>query len=156
MGFFSDAASASGWGAYYQGAWTQGRWDPKFIRLYSPSIAWMELYALTVGVLLWSSNFCAKRIVVNCDNKASVAMVNKQTSPYVMSMGLIRLLVHAQLRYHFTLSAQYIKGEDKTVADALSHFQEGHFQELCPHEESAPTPPPPFLWPLSSAIWMQY
>lgn len=120
IGFYSDASGAlhCGWGCYFRGMWAQGTWG-KFLEEHNPSIAWMELYTLTVGVVLWSEWFRTKRILVNCDNTASVHIVNNQTSSCPKAMGLVHLLVHSQLRYQFTLQAQYINH----VADALSHFQ---------------------------------
>ena len=73
-----------------------------------------------------------------------------------MCMGLVCLLVHSQLRYHYTLKAQHVRGDQNNVADALSHFQETRFQDLCPWAASAPTLPPQFLWPLSRDIWTHY
>ncbi len=156
IGFYSDAAESVGWGVFYDSHWSQGKWEPEFLQAHKLAIAWLELYPLTVGVILWAHHFLGKRIVVNCDNTATVAIVNKQTSPCHMSMGLVRLLVHTQLRFQFTLKAQHVKGEDNNAADALSRFQESRFKDLCPWADSAPTPPPQFLWPPSSVIWTLY
>ena len=53
--FFMDASGdpALGWGVYFAGAWTQGRWPLGFIDDHDLPTGWLELYALVVGVLTW-------------------------------------------------------------------------------------------------------
>ncbi len=110
IGFYSDASGGrmKGWGAIYGSQWCQGKWDPQFLADHNPSIDWMELYALTVGIALWGHEFAGKRILVRCDNTMAVAMVNNQTSTSPMAMGLIRILVHSQLKFKYVLKAHHI------------------------------------------------
>ena len=42
-----------GFAAYCQNSWLAGRWDKQFMEKFKPSIQFVELYALTAGVLTW-------------------------------------------------------------------------------------------------------
>ncbi len=154
--FYSDASSEVGWGCFFRGQWAQGRWDHAVIQARGLTIAWLELYALTVGIYLWGHSFTGKRVIVNCDNTASVGMVNKQTSPCPKAMILIRMLFFSQLKFDYTLKAQHIKSEHNGIADSLSHFQDARFTELWPWAEDTPCLLPRSLSLHSEDIWMLY
>ena len=52
--FASDASQNPhlGFGTYFGTHWTFAQWEPGYIK---PSIEYLELYALCVGILLWGS-----------------------------------------------------------------------------------------------------
>ena len=65
-----------GFGAYCDTEWTYGQWDRLFMERYEPSIEYLELYALLIGVLNWSRLFKNRCIILFCDNQSVVFMVN--------------------------------------------------------------------------------
>ena len=70
MEIFSDASRnfAKGFGAYYKKSWTFASWNVQFMERFQPSIQYLELYAVTVAVLLWVKNFRNMKICLFCDN----------------------------------------------------------------------------------------
>ena len=53
--FYSDASASPklGYGCLLDTKWLQGYWDESFIRSNEPSIEYLELFALTAGILTW-------------------------------------------------------------------------------------------------------
>ena len=82
LNFYTDASRNYnlGCGGCYNKEWFALQWDNQFMQLYNPSINYLELYALVVGLVLWMKNFKDERIIVYCDNMSVVHMVNKNTS----------------------------------------------------------------------------
>ncbi len=97
--FLTDASGneRKGWGVYLVGKWSQGVWPQEFLQQCNPSIAWLELYPIVLAVKAWGHKFTGKCILVHCDNKATVAMINEQTSPSRSCMDLLRILVFCQI-----------------------------------------------------------
>ena len=93
IGFYSDASALAklGFGVLIKTKWSRGDWNPDFIRNCKPSIEFLELYALTVGILLWEDEpeMNNGRIILHCDNTAVVQMVNNLTSSCKNCMTLI-------------------------------------------------------------------
>ena len=89
--FFTDSSGNEflGFGGVYQNEWFFGQWEPGFIKTHSPSIAFLELFALTAGILIWSKKLSNSRITVFCDNQATVQMVNDTSSNCPNCMYLI-------------------------------------------------------------------
>ena len=57
---YSDASGSytnGGFGAYCGSSWCFGKWNTTFMQLARPSIEYLELYGLTVGVLLWIKRY---------------------------------------------------------------------------------------------------
>ena len=61
---FSDASGNAnlGFGTYYGPEWTFGKWNHQFIQKCEPSIEYLELYAVFVGVLNWIKLFKNRRV----------------------------------------------------------------------------------------------
>ena len=95
LDMFSDASGNFdlGFGAYCGSEWTFGQSDRSFCVANNPSIEYLELFAVLVGVLNWIKFFCNRRIVLFCDNEAVVNMINNSSSSCKNCMVLIRLLV---------------------------------------------------------------
>lgn len=63
--FFTDASKKFRFGGFCQGSFFHKLWkSQKWVRNNKIEIAWMELYALTVGILLFRHRFQNRRIVV--------------------------------------------------------------------------------------------
>ena len=83
---YSDASGnlrKGGFGAYFGTDWTAGQWDTTFMIEKRPSIEYLELFGLTVGVVLWIHNFRNRTVNLFCDNTSVTSvkdMVNNTTS----------------------------------------------------------------------------
>ena len=79
---YSDASKNEelGFGAYCQNSWMKGTWPRGWIAREDPSIEFLELFALTAGVVSWIHRFRNRRIWLFCDNESVVFMVNKKSS----------------------------------------------------------------------------
>ncbi len=155
LSFFTDASGNAmlGFGCYFHPNWMYGVWPRNLLgpeATNPPSIAWLELYALVVAATLWGSRLKNKCVIVRCDNKAVVGMVNMNTSKSEDCMTLVRLLVKASLRFNFRLYARYIAMGDNVAADSLSRLQfDKFFQVAAPGVSASPTSLPVSLWPVS-------
>ncbi len=130
-------------------------WPEGFIQESQVSIAWLELYALTMAIMTWASFLTGKRVLMHCDNQSVVHMVNKQTSPASDCMFLICILVLEQMRNNFTIDTEYIRSEENEIANALSLLQLDWFWELHPSARPHPCLPPQSLCPPYTGIWNQ-
>ena len=81
LDWYTDLAKAlgKGFGGHHQDEWFWGAWSSEFLAK-DPSIGFLELYAVTIGVLLWAKRYPNQRILLFCDNESVVHMVNKQSS----------------------------------------------------------------------------
>ncbi len=95
MTFFTDATPKA-FAGFYGGKWFQGEFPPNFIT--SDVVASMALYELlpiVMAAVLFGSEWEKKRIVVNCDNAATVDIINKGRSKvpfiqkFVRQIGLV-------------------------------------------------------------------
>ena len=77
---YSDASGKIGMGALCGSAWMYQLWDPVFISKFNPSIEYLELFAVTAAVLKWIDQFKNRRIILFCDNKSVVDMINFTTT----------------------------------------------------------------------------
>ena len=95
LDIYSDASGGlnKGFGAYCRKNWIARKWDSKFMTIYKPSIQYLELYAVTVAVLLWIRNFSNRRIILFCDNESVCKMINNSTSGCKNCMVLIRFII---------------------------------------------------------------
>ena len=98
--FYMDASKILGFGGIYQKCWIFGKWDPDFIRVQDPSIAYLELFALTAGIVTWDHLLTDCRIIIYCDNQSVVEMVNQLSSKCAHCMKLIRILVLDGMRHN--------------------------------------------------------
>ena len=51
LSFYTDASGSIGFGCFFDGRWIYGEWRKPFLKQAKPSIEFLELYALTVGVV---------------------------------------------------------------------------------------------------------
>ena len=152
---YSDASRSfkKGFGAFCGNSWTYGRWHPSFIMEKQPSIEYLELYGLTVGVLLWIHSFQNRVVNLFCDNESVKFMVNDTASKCKNCMFLLRLVVLEGLARNVKIKVKYVKSKDNDKADALSRMQFKRFRRLAPKMDMRPTPIPDIIWPLSK-LWI--
>ena len=135
---FSDASGKIGFGAYCGNNWSFGFWSQDFLNSEKPSIDYLELYGLTVGVLLWIKKFKHRSVCLYCDNESVKSMVNKTTGTCKNSMMLLRLIVLECLVHNVKISVQFVRSEHNGKADAISRGQWGRFRKLGPSMNRKP------------------
>lgn len=77
---------------------------------------------------------------MNCDNAATVEIINKGRSKIPFIMKFVRKLVWYEALYSFTIRAKFIPGCTNEIADSLSRFQLTKFRRLVPEADPLPTP----------------
>ena len=159
IGFFSDASAAEGlgFGAILKNRWVRGDWPDKFIKDCKPSIEFLELYALCIGLFAWKDSPELKngRVRIHCDNQAVVHMINNLTSSCKHCMLLIRLIVLNSLKYSYRLTACYINTKLNGLSDALSRNQMTRFRRLGPAMLAKPDDLPEEIWPIYK-VWQEW
>ena len=122
--FYSDASANPelGFRAVFNQKWLFGQWELGFIRECSPSIEYLELFALTAAILTWAEDveLCNNRIVIFCNNMTVVQMVNQVTSSCSNCMCLNRLLVLNGLIHNRRVFTRFVKSRDNGLSDSLS------------------------------------
>ena len=153
---YSDASGKIGMGAFCGNAWMYQLWPPQFIEKYNPSIEYLELFAVTAGVLTWIHKFKNKRIILFCDNRSVVDMINLTTTSCKNCMVLIRMIVLKGLVENIRIFARHVKGVKNDLADSLSRNRILQFKKLCKDQgkeiDNMPTPIPEVLWPIEK-LW---
>ena len=132
LSFYTDASKNArlGFGGWYESEWFAQKWDESFICSEDPSIAYLELYALTCSFLLWANQFRNRRILVNCDNQGVVQIVNNTTLGCKNCMVLIRLIVMESMVQNVRLYVKYVSSAMNEIADALSRQQWARFHNM--------------------------
>ena len=103
------------------------------------SMALFELYPIVTAAVLWGDLWRRKRIVVHCDNSASVEIIKKRRSKIPFIMKFVRKLVWHQAQNNFVIRAKHIGTSSNTIADSLSRFQITKFRQLAPLADPEPT-----------------
>ena len=155
IGMFSDASrsDALGFGAICNSSWMYGmwRWDPELMKKYKPSIAFLELYAVTTGILCWIHRFRNQRIIFFCDNQAAVEMINQNSFNCQFCMILIRMIVLKSMTENVRIFARYIPSKENYFSDLLSRDKLVEFRRSGAHKfDREPMAIPEALWPPSN------
>ena len=107
---FTDSAGSVGFGLYFQGRWSQGRWS-EWVLEKKFSIAALELFLIYVAIKLWGKTLANTKVSFRSDNQATVAIINKQTSPCKTIMRMVREIVLNCLLLNISFRAKYIEGK---------------------------------------------
>ena len=154
--FFTDACKVIGMGGIFKKQWIQGLWDMAFLESNNPSIAYLELFALTTGVIAWAKDFQNKRVILNCNNEDIVEMVNASTSNCKNCMVLIRLLTLQSMIHNVRSFVQHVSGISNDLSDSLSRNRLNKFHQLALKYgktfNEVHTEIPDCMWP-PSKIW---
>ena len=157
LDMYSDASGnySLGFGAYCGTEWTFGQWDTEFCQANTPSIEYLELFTLLVGVLNWIKLYGNRRIILFCDNEAVVNMVNGSSSSCKNCMVLIRILTAESMHRNVRIYARHVGTKDNGKADALSRLDFNRFWRLAGDSMNEyATSIPDAIWPMSK-IWFQ-
>ena len=159
LDFYVDASKSEilGFGGYSDSDWMQQRWGEGFIRIYDPSIEYLELYALTAAVVAWIHKFANRRIILFTDNESVKFMLNNNSSSCRNCMVLIRIIVLQSLIHNVRIYGKHVFSEENGIADSLSRFQHSRFKKLTKKRglrmTVKPTPVPEQIWPIEK-IWL--
>ena len=156
LNFYSDASANAqlGFGVIFGDEWTFGKWEENFVDECKPSIEFLELFTLCVGIYTWQNKITRTRVIVFCDNEAVVHMINNSSSSCEYCMKLLRLLTLNNLLWDRRVFTRHMRGKDNKLSDALSHMQFNRFFDLAPlsvkqYAEKLPVE----LWLLRKKIW---
>ena len=157
--FFTDAAKGKtlGMGGVLHSLSFFAQWEPNYIKLYNPSIEYLELLAICMETFCWSEQLQNQCIIMFCDNESMVTMVNDTMSSCKNCMLLIRKLVLRSLEYNFRIFCRWIKGSSNFKADFLSRMKLEKFRSYV-KQHGINTDPDPMplnmdLWP-ASKLWL--
>ena len=157
LNFFTDASlnRCYSFGGIFGNRWIVGRWGSDFIDQQKPSIEYLEFYALLAGILTWGSDteLCNTRVVIFCDNKAVVHMINNYTSGCKKCMKLLRMLALDNLQHNRRVFVKYVASADNDLVDSLSRMQFKRFWRLAPKTMNRqPDKIPDSIWPVEK-LW---
>ena len=158
--FYTDASRNKdlGAGGYFGRRWFVIQWEEKFIKKMDPSINYLELYALTVGVLLWCNELVNRKCTIFCDNQSVIYMVNKGTSKCKNCLVLLRIITLHCLSKNVKLRVRYVPSGDNTYADLLSRMRYDKFRAIARKNNrifnGSPDNIPDCLWPMDK-IWLK-
>ncbi|XP_031749215.1 uncharacterized protein LOC116407638 [Xenopus tropicalis] len=149
ISLFTDAAGATGFGAYLSGKWCAAGWPQEWAtRNLTGNLAFLELFPIIVAVELWGRELSNKSVLFRSDNMATVLAVNNLTSSSRPVLALLRHLVLRCLQLNISFRAKHIPGEINEIADALSRFQWNRFRGLAPAAEQEGERCPDLVWNL--------
>ena len=145
INLFTDSAGSIGFGLYFRGRWAQGRW-PDWVMDLKLSIAALELFPIFVAIRIWGKEMAGMKVVFSSDNKATVAIINKKTSPCSTIMKMVRGIVLTCLTLNISIKSEYIEGRNNCIADFLSRFQMDAFRRVAPEAERTGEMVPLTIW----------
>ena len=157
LNFWTDASKNKifGFSCVFGNEWTFGKWELNFIHKEDPSIAFLELFTLCVGVFTWQENpkLNNTKVIVFCDNQSVVHMVNNMMAGCAKCMYLLRLLALNNIIHSRRIFVRYIESAKNVLSDALARMDFKHFfTSADPDMNLQPEPLPENLWPLST-LW---
>ena len=159
LDFYTDATKNPklGFGGCFNNSYMYCRWNSNFIRQYDPSIAYLELYAVTAAILAWIHRLKNRRVVVFVDNKPVKSMLNFMTSGCKNCMILIRILVLQQMLHNVRIYGKYVTSAANDQADDLSRMRINKFKTEARKRgkilDKIATPVPAEIWPMEK-VWL--
>ena len=95
-----------------------------------PSIEFLELFAVTAGVLMWTKRHRNTRIVLFCNNESVVHMLNRQSSKCPNCIVLIRHITLQCMIDNVRLYAKHVRTFCNDRSDVLSRDLIDKFKRL--------------------------
>ena len=118
---FSTDACLTGCGGLAFGEYFHTKF-PDFILSQDLPIPALELLAITIAIKIWAQKLQGLRLVVHCDNDASVQAINHKHSYNIFMQHCLRELWLYRSLYNISLHSKHIPGatNSNTLADHLS------------------------------------
>lgn len=120
---FTDSCKSAA-GGVYDGDWFYLNWDVDWPQISNMHINVKEAMAVYLAVYRWAPLWINKRIIIQSDNKTTVAAIRRGTSQNPFLMSALRNLFWLSAQYNFHITSKYICGVSNTVADAASRIHE--------------------------------
>ena len=157
---FATDASANpllGAGGTCGAAWFILQWNEDFILQQRPSINYLELFAVTVGIFAWlGKDFQNRNLTLFCDNQSVVYMLNSNASKCKNCMILIRKIVLHNIRHNIRLRLKYVESKRNRFLDLLSRHKYKQFRREARQQgikfNNKSTEIPNELWPMEK-LW---
>ena len=159
VNFYTDASANPelGCGGISGSDWYILQWEENFINKNKPSINYLELYAVTIAIILWLEKYKNQQITIFCDNMSVVQMLNKSSSKCKNCMVLIRIIVLQTLTHNVKLKLKHVEGKENKMADFLSRLKYKEFRQEARKQKTKfknyPADIPTELWPIDK-IWL--
>jgi hypothetical protein len=112
-------------------------------------MAFLELYPIVVAAVFWGHLWTSKRILVLCDNEATVYIVNKGRSKCLYIMRLMCILMWCACKNNCCFRSEHSPGVTNEISDSLSRLQLDRFKKLAPMADEVPYRCPP----ISRVMW---
>ena len=138
----SDASGSWGCGAYMDELWFQFQWPASMPDCH---ISVKEMVPVVMAAMVWGSRWEGLSVRFHCDNSAVVALLNAGAVRDDSLMHLMRCLAFVSAKFNFVVSSCHIRGNDNTLADALSRNNLPLFLRSRPQAQATPTPLPSAL-----------
>ena len=155
LDFYTDASGRIGFGGLCGKSYMHMKWSNRFLS-FNPSIAYQELFAVVACVLAWIERFKNHRVILFCDNKSVVDMINSNSSNCKNCMVLIRILVLKGLTENVRIFSKHLTSSQNIFADLLSRDRVDECIRLRRKQkvimERQATPVPDTIWPVEK-IW---
>ena len=159
--FYSDASTgeSNGIGCVFNTRWCFDYWELGFIKKNQPSIEYLELYTITVAVVLWAKYLPNRRVVIFCDNQMITHVLNKSMSSCRNCLMLLRIIIRTSLRHNVRFFCKQMIGSRNIIADSLSRKKFDTFwnrsKQLNLNMEPEPDKLPEDIWS-PSKIWKSH
>lgn len=95
---------------------------PEFIQCQSLSINCLEMLGVIICLKLWGDKLKGKRILLNCDNKVSVTVINSGRTRNNFLQACLREICFLAAMHEFDVRAEHIEGVTNRVPDLLSRW----------------------------------
>ena len=117
-----DACGIAG-GSFHDGMFVYTPWN-KWLGAEQLHINYKETLSLEPAVTNWAPRLANKKVIVLCDNKAAVGIINRGTSKEPFVMDSLRRIFWLSAIHNFRLEAVYVPGKHNNIADAVSRLHE--------------------------------
>ncbi|CAG2187341.1 unnamed protein product [Mytilus edulis] len=117
-------ACKSGAGGFYHSDWFYVNWVEDYPFATQLHINELEAFSVALAVKRWAQNWRGKRIIVYCDNAATVSCINKCTSKNAILMSFLRELFWLSATYNFHIIAKHVPGKENVLADHISRLHD--------------------------------
>lgn len=117
---FSSDACLQGFGAISSNQFFHGNFPPSVVS--GAHINGLELFAIVLAVKVWGYQFHGKKIMIFCDNEASVQVINSGSSKDSFMQNCLRELCYVAAIHEFQIRARHIEGDNNRLADCLSRW----------------------------------
>ena len=160
INFYTDASANPelGCGGISDKNWFILQWDDEFIKQYKPSINYLELYAVCIGIINWIPKFKNNYVTIFCDNLSVVQMMNNNSSSCRNCMILIRIIVLWSLTHNVQVHVKHVPGKLNKFADSLSRLRYDEFRRHAKKTDTrfnnTPDTVPSIIWPMQK-IWLK-